>query len=270
MKRHWHRDLAQSTAILVEAARFERTKRGLQVIVELIAYPKGHVNVAVSRVSGSAKNRRLVQDSSLMFNDVDEAKDALDAIADRLAREAGALAPETPPRDTSARRDDLSRGALEQEGFTGFMTFAALRSGGLAEAPASGGVYLVYREDTAEPAFLDENPGGRFKGRDPTELVDVLSAKWVPEAQVIYIGKGDSLRRRLKQFADFGTGKPIGHWGGRYIWQLAGSAALLVAWREAGDEETAAAAEEALVEQFKNRYDRLPFANIADPSGRRR
>jgi hypothetical protein len=79
MNRHWHHDLAPSTASLVEAARFERTKKGLQMIVELIAYPKGHVNVAVSRVSGSAKNRRLVQDSSLMFNDVDEAKDALDA-----------------------------------------------------------------------------------------------------------------------------------------------------------------------------------------------
>jgi hypothetical protein len=239
------------------------------MIVEVIAYPMGHVNVAVSRVSGSAKNRRLVQDSSLMFNDVDEAKDALDALADRLSREAGAFAPGSALSSASAPSDDFSRARLKQEGFAGFMTFAELRSGGLATVPSSGGVYLVYREDTGEPVFLEENPGGRFKGQDPTELVDTLSAKWVPEAKVIYIGKGDSLRRRVKQFADFGAGKPIGHWGGRYIWQLADSGDLVVAWREAQTGEKAAAAEQALVARFKNCYERLPFANIADPSHRR-
>jgi hypothetical protein len=266
MGRHWHHDLAPSTAVLVEAARFTRTKNGLQAVVELIAYPKGHVQVAVSSVSGPARNRQLVQGSSLMFNDVDEAKDALDAIADRLAFEAGEL--EVAAASAPTAGDEFSREALEDEGYAGFITFATL-SETLADVPASGGAYLVYRETTAEPAFLEENPGGRFKGRDPTELVDVLQAKWVPDAHVVYIGKADSLRRRLKQFADFGAGKPIGHWGGRYIWQLADSASLLVAWREASDEETAAAAEQALVERFKTRYDRLPFANIADPTGRR-
>jgi hypothetical protein len=191
-------------------------------------------------------------------------------LADRLAREAGALVSQRPLPGALAPSDEFSRAALEQEGFAGFVTFAELLSAGLVEVPASGGVYLVYRDDTANPLFLEENPGGRFKGRDPTELVDVLQAKWVPEAQIVYIGKGDSLRRRLKQFADFGTGKPIGHWGGRYIWQLADSANLLVAWRESGNEETAADTEQALVERFKTRYDRLPFANIADPTGRRR
>ncbi len=262
MKRHWHRDLAPSTVSLVEAARFARTKKGLQTIVELIAYPKGQVHLAVSSVSGSARNRQLIQDSSLMFNDVDEAKDALDALADRLALEAGAL--EAGPVTASVSVDDLSREALEREGFAGFVTFAAL-SKTFAEVPASGGVYLVYRDGIAKPVFLEENPGGRFKGRDPTELVETLSAKWVSEARVVYIGKGDSLRRRLKQFANFGAGKPIGHWGGRYIWQLADSASLLVAWREAGRGETAAAAEQALVDRFKRSYDRLPFANITDP-----
>jgi hypothetical protein len=202
-----------------------------------------------------------------MFNDVDEAKDALDAIADRLAFEAGEL--EVTASTLSVAAGEFSRDALQQESFEGFVTFAEL-SETFTDVPVSGGVYLVYRDSTAEPVFLEENPGGRFKGRDPADLVDVLSAKWVPDAQVIYVGKGDSLRRRLKQFADFGAGKPIGHWGGRYIWQLADSASLLVAWREAEDEQTAAEAEQALVTRFKERYDRLPFANIADPTGRRR
>jgi hypothetical protein len=270
MRRHWHHDLAPSTAVLVDAARFEKTQKGLQMIVELIAYPKGHVNVAVSRVSGPAKNRRLVQDSSLMFNDIDEAKDALDALADRLAREAGAPVPaRTPPSGTGLTKD-FSDQALREEGFSGFVTFAELLAGALADVPTSGGVYLVYRDDEAEPVFLDERPGGRFKGRNPTELVETLSGNWVPATQVMYIGKGDSLRRRLKQFADFGAGKPVGHWGGRYIWQLADSADLLAAWREANTEETAAGAERALIERFKTSHGCLPFANIVDPTGRRR
>ena len=111
MTRHWHRDLAPSTALLVEAARFVRTKKGLQAVVELIAYPKGHVHVAVSHVSGPARNRQLVQDSTLMFNDVDEAKDALDAIADRLAFEAGEL--EAAAATAPATGDEFSRETLE-------------------------------------------------------------------------------------------------------------------------------------------------------------
>ena len=55
---------------------------------------------------------------------------------------------------------------------------------------------------------------------------DVLEAKWIGNAQVVYVGKGDNLRRRLTQYADSGARKPIGHWGGRYVWQLADSADL--------------------------------------------
>lgn len=91
MKRHWDRDPAPSTERFVEAARFERTKKGLQIVVEVIAYPQGHVNVSVSTASGATGNRRLVQQTSLPFNNIDEAKDALDALVDRLAQEAAAL-----------------------------------------------------------------------------------------------------------------------------------------------------------------------------------
>ncbi len=69
-------------------------------------------------------------------------------------------------------------------------------------------------------AFLDTNPGGRFKEQDPTVPIEVLSANWVPSSQVVYIGKANVADRRLRQFARFGAGERIGHWGGRYIWQL--------------------------------------------------
>jgi hypothetical protein len=162
--------------------------------------------------------------------------------------------------------NSFTRGALSAEGFTGFVTFDELRAQ-LAEVPAERGVYIVLREGGKPVAFLEANPGGRFKGRDPTVSATVLQSKWIEDGDVVYIGKGDNIRRRLRQYADFGTGKPIGHWGGRYIWQLADSTELLVAWKTCGSEETAAMMESRLLRQFKSeRGGRLPFANIADPT----
>lgn len=44
---------------------------------------------------------------------------------------------------------------------------------------------------------------------DETVDPDVLHGRWVEGAHVVYIGKADALRRRLKQFADFGAGRPV-------------------------------------------------------------
>jgi len=95
----------------------------------------------------------------------------------------------------------------------------------------------------------------------------VLESRWVEGCSIVYVGKATSLRKRLKQYGDFGAGKPVGHWGGLFIWQLTDSASLVVAWRTAREDETAASAEAALAHRFKQRYGCLPFANIADPSG---
>ena len=95
----------------------------------------------------------------------------------------------------------------------------------------------------------------------------MLSAKWIEGCEVVYVGKGNNIQQRLKQYADFGAGKPIGHWGGRYIWQLADSDRLIVAWALCGPEETAAMMEARILRRFKQEHHgRLPFANIADPT----
>jgi hypothetical protein len=160
----------------------------------------------------------------------------------------------------------FTREALEREGFSSFLTFEQLRER-LAEVPPHAGVYIVLRTSGDPVEFLDANPGGRFKGRDPTVEADVLRRKWIERSEVVYIGKGDNLQRRLKQYADFGSGNPIGHWGGRYIWQLADSASLQVAWMLGGSAETAAMMEARLLRRFKEEHDgRLPYANIADPT----
>ena len=132
--------------------------------------------------------------------------------------------------------------------------------------PLSGGIYIVTRRCSAPPRFLAESCGGHFKGRNPTQPLDVLDHKWVPDAEVLYVGKSDALRRRLKEYASFGAARPIGHWGGRYIWQLSDSDELLVAWKACGEDETPGHLEAQLVGRFKRVHGRLPFANIADPS----
>jgi hypothetical protein len=82
----------------------------------------------------------------------------------------------------------------------------------LNQLTSAGGVYIVCRANS-EPAFLDANPSGRFKGRDPSVSNEALRANWVDGAEVVYLGKANSLRRRLREFARFGEGEPIGHWG---------------------------------------------------------
>lgn len=87
--RHWHREPAPSTERFIENAPLAATPKGLQLAIELIAYPEGKVQVSVSRISGTPGRRAIVQAESLMFNDIEEAKDAIDGLADRAAREAG-------------------------------------------------------------------------------------------------------------------------------------------------------------------------------------
>jgi hypothetical protein len=86
---HWHREPADSTRQLAAAAPFVRTPKGLQTAIEVIAYPDGHAQVATSVISGSPGKRSIVQAGDpLMFNDIEEAKDAVDLILDRLGGEA--------------------------------------------------------------------------------------------------------------------------------------------------------------------------------------
>jgi hypothetical protein len=154
----------------------------------------------------------------------------------------------------------FTRPELERDGFVGWATFASLRDTRLPAVPAARGVYVVWRTPGDQPAFLDANPGGRFKGRDPTVSREALTANWVDGAEVVYIGKANALTRRLREFARFGAGAPIGHWGGRLIWQLSDSVDLLVAWKETPHVD--AEREEAkLIAAFRELYGKPPFAN---------
>ena len=99
-----------------------------------------------------------------------------------------------------------------------------------------------------------------------------LQAAWVPDTDVLYIGRTEQGKRcnrglatRLKELQRFGQGAAIGHWGGRYLWQIKDSDQLLVAWQESCDPPTR---EADLVKQFVTAWGARPFANRNRPQRR--
>lgn len=154
---------------------------------------------------------------------------------------------------------EWSHTGLTEAGFEGFVPWGALQA---ADVPRDPGVYVVLHNPGVH-AFLEQSVGGWFKGRDPSVALDVLETAWVEGTGVVYIGKAKSLRSRLSAYRRFGEGAAVGHWGGRYIWQLEGSQSLTVAWRRSGD-ETPREVERRLIVEFVAAHGKRPFANLRD------
>lgn len=152
---------------------------------------------------------------------------------------------------------EFTRSSLEQAGFVGWIPFGAISA---SACPPTGGVYVVSYAGTEPVAFVERSCGGWFKGKDPTVSGDALAANWVDGAEVVYIGKADALKRRLMQFADFGAGRPVGHWGGRLIWQLPNVEALRVAWKQTPG-RVPVEVESELITAFRLAHGKPPFAN---------
>ena len=179
---------------------------------------------------------------------------------------SGALAASATESPTVARQyGPMITEPIDLSGFTGWVPFAELPN---TDVPTSPGVYVVVRPADDPPTFLDTSPAGHFKGKDPTVPVDELHALWVPETRIVYIGKANAgrtgrrgLRKRLDEFRRSGAGQPVGHSGGRRIWQLSDHAQLRVGW-QVTDDTAAAATETALIAQFHAHHGRRPFANM--------
>ena len=152
---------------------------------------------------------------------------------------------------------EFTRPSLEAAGFVGWTPLLAIRT---SACPSSGGVYVITRSGGGPVTFVERSCGGWFKGKDPTVSHDALLANWVEGAEVVYIGKADRLKRRLTEFADFGAGRPVGHWGGRLIWQLPDADMLRVAWKETPG-HVPRKVESELIAFFRQNYGKPPFAN---------
>lgn len=160
--------------------------------------------------------------------------------------------------------------SLWSGGFRGFVDVDALRQSRCAEVPAQPGIYIVLRCSPEPPAFLATSPAGHFRGKDPTVPVEILRTEWVDQALVLYIGQAggrgstETLRSRIKSLVDFANGKPIGHWGGRLLWQVQGSNRFHVCWRAGGCGDPVDV-EHRMIGDFRIAHnDRRPFGNLRD------
>lgn len=147
-----------------------------------------------------------------------------------------------------------------KDGFTGFVPVSKLRSTA-SLLPDSGGVYIVVRDSDNSPEFLATGTGGFFKGKNPNVGLEELESNYVAGSKVVYIGKATSLKKRVGQLLRFGAGSAVGHWDGRYLWQLADSDNLLIAWKTTPSTDPRAE-EIKMLEEFVSRHGKLPFANL--------
>lgn len=164
--------------------------------------------------------------------------------------------------------------AFKAAGYIGFLTFRQLAApGATSVVPAEPGVYAVFTRADGEPQFLLESVGGWHKRKDPRESVETLADKrWVAETRLLYVGKAGgprsnaNLQKRIGQLVEhsYRTGQNTSHYGGRYLWQLPDSQALVMAWKLTpgrDPEET----ESDQLRSFKAEFGRQPFANIRGP-----
>ena len=150
---------------------------------------------------------------------------------------------------------------LKAAGFQGFIPVSELQSGKIVSVPEEPGIYMVVIPEGFIPVFLPVGTGGHFKEKDPNVRTGILESSWVMDTCVIYIGKAGGKTKYVR----FGAGDPVGHWGGRYIWQLKDSGRLLVCWRPSASGEDARLIESSLISGFKDMYGgQRPFANLVD------
>lgn len=129
-----------------------------------------------------------------------------------------------------------SKKEIEEYGFEGFKSVADLWNN-KNSIPKSKGVYMILDPNYHNPQFIAPGVGGFFKGKNPNVPIKVLQSNLVPNSYVIYIGKAGSmsgsatLNSRLGQFLRFGQNKNVGHWGGRYIWQIRKHSELIFCWK---------------------------------------
>ena len=164
--------------------------------------------------------------------------------------------------------------SIKSTGFKGFMKISDLFSD-IKTVLDERGNYLVLYLTQEEPTFLENGVGGYFKRKNPNVSIEVLKENWIHDTIVVYIGQAggiragkwsnETLQKRIKKYMQFGQGKNIGHYGGRYIWQIKPYKDLVVCWHEKPNMiKDPKAVESGMIADFKSVYGNRPFANLQD------
>jgi len=163
---------------------------------------------------------------------------------------------------------------MKNDGFEGFKTIQDLFSNPTS-IPYERGIYLVLYLNNDSPEFLSKGVGGYFKGKDPNVTLHELKSNWVDNTFVIYIGQAGgkragkwssrTLNERISTYMKFGKGYNIGHYGGRYIWQLKNYRDLVICWKPFPNKtRDPKMVESQMIHEFKIIYGKRPFANLQD------
>ncbi|WP_159599081.1 hypothetical protein [Agromyces humi] len=150
------------------------------------------------------------------------------------------------------------RDGLKARGFEGFVPLVGLDA---RSVPKEHGIYMVLLPDASlQHTFTLDNPVKRARLKKYS--IEELDRRWVADTPVLYIGKAmgkEGLRDRLKPFSK----RSSSHSGGRAIWQLQNTDALLACWIETPGYR-ADQVEDDLIDQFKTAHGQTPFANVRE------
>ena len=82
----------------------------------------------------------------------------------------------------------MNRKTLKDDGFAGFRPLGDLE---INRIPQHQGLFAVVRPEGFEPRPLAKSTAGVFKKKNPSLPRADLLAEWVPDTDVLFIGKAD-------------------------------------------------------------------------------
>ncbi len=139
---------------------------------------------------------------------------------------------------------------------------------GWQDLPDEPGIYVVLFATNQPLHFVPRSTTVLYA--DPTSCEE-LQSKWTRICQkaptdIIYIGKGDSIRKRVRILARFGVGRAGNHHGGEWMWQVQeiAEARVVIQTCPAGKQ---VGFENWLLKRFYEEHGDYPLANRAGPQG---
>ena len=132
-----------------------------------------------------------------------------------------------------------------------------IKNGDYNYIPKASGVYRVLNLDNMPIKFLNKAKNTNFNEYE----VDFLSQKYSKSVQskVLYIGKGENLHKRIKQYIKYGLNLAKNHKGGRAIFQIENYNELYI---EIILTDRCECAEKGMLVGFNQQYGELPVANM--------
>ncbi len=156
------------------------------------------------------------------------------------------------------KKDDVE--LIYNYGFSNFCRFEKLMDSGCSSITTDSGVYIVFIPIGLGVNINDETTAiSMHKGRNLLYDKQMLESKINRNSRILYIGKANNLRNRIRQYVRYGYGLCDNHRGGRAIWQLNNNKSLLIGYTKYRNPR---GIEIELLLEYEKIHNTLPFANF--------